>query len=133
MVILNTNSFQSKISNMFKDSYGVDKLTKYLYIIGLLFSLSRYTLPLGAVFVIYGTYRAFSKNKYKRYQELAVFDNFILKLKQKFYSNKASIEKRKNYKIFTCPTCSQKLRVPRKKGNITITCKKCNNEFKGKS
>jgi hypothetical protein len=118
---------------MFKDSYGVDKLTRYLFVVGLLFSFSRYTLPLGSVFVIYGTFRAISKNKYKRYQELALFQNFILKIEQKFYSYKASAQQRKNFKIFTCPTCSQKLRVPRKKGKVTISCKKCGNEFKGRS
>lgn len=118
---------------MLKDSYGVDKLTEFLFIFGLLLSFSRYTFPLGTVFVVYGIFRTFSKNKYKRYEELAVFNNLILKLKQKFYSNKASVEQRKNYKIFKCPNCSQKLRVPRKQGKVTITCKKCGNEFKGKS
>lgn len=130
---MNINNFKSKINNMLKDSYGVDKLTEFLFIFGLLLSFSRYTLPLGTVFVVYGIFRTLSKNKYKRYQELAVFENFILKLKQRFYSNKASVEQRKIYKIFKCPNCSQKLRIPRKQGKVTITCKKCGNEFKGKS
>lgn len=130
---MNINNFKSKINNMLKDSYGVDKLTIIQCLFGLLFSFSKYTLPLGLVFVVFGILRIFSKNKYKRYQELAVFENFILKLKQRFYSNKASVEQRKNYKIFKCPNCSQKLRVPRKQGKVTITCKKCGNEFKGKS
>lgn len=133
MIILNINNLLSKFKNNFKDSYGIDKLSRYLLIAGLVLSLSRYTTFLGLALVIYGTWRSFSKNKYKRYQELAVFENLILRFKQKFYSHKASAEQYKNYKIFKCPNCSQKLRIPRKQGNVTITCKKCGNKFKGKS
>ena len=37
------------------------------------------------------------------------------------------------YKVFKCPKCSQKLRVPRGKGKIMITCRRCGNEFKKRS
>ena len=30
---------------------------------------------------------------------------------------------------FVCPTCKQKLRVPRGKGKISITCPKCATSF----
>ncbi|MDT8717229.1 hypothetical protein IAI10_11225 [Clostridium sp. 19966] len=46
------------------------------------------------------------------------------------YKNK--LENGLKYKIFTCPSCSQKLRVPRGRGNIVIRCKRCGIEFKGK-
>lgn len=42
------------------------------------------------------------------------------------------VNEKKNYKILVCPKCGQKLRVPRGKGNITVTCKKCFFEFKAK-
>ena len=31
--------------------------------------------------------------------------------------------------VFVCPTCKQKLRVPRGKGKISITCPKCATSF----
>ncbi len=34
-----------------------------------------------------------------------------------------------SYKIFRCPDCKQKLRVPRGKGKINIICKNCGTEF----
>ena len=37
------------------------------------------------------------------------------------------------YKFFTCPGCRNKLRVPRGKGKIQITCPKCGQRFGGKS
>ena len=35
----------------------------------------------------------------------------------------------RDYKIFQCPKCGQKLRVPRHKGKIAIHCRKCGEEF----
>lgn len=125
--------FFSKFSNNFKNCYGTDKLTMYLLISGLILSLFNYVRFLGAALAIYGLFRILSKNKYKRSQELAAFENFIQVIKQQFYSKKASINQSKNYKILKCPKCSQKLRIPRHKGKIVVTCKKCGNEFKAKS
>lgn len=126
-------NFLNKLSYQFKDSYGVDKLTKYLFIAGLLLSLTKYTSILGTVLVFYGLFRTLSKNKYKRYQELSVFENFLSILKRRYYGLKNYIKDYPKYKVFKCPNCSQKLRVPRKKGKIVITCRKCGTEFKGKS
>ena len=39
----------------------------------------------------------------------------------------------KKYKYFICPQCTQKLRVPRGKGRLRVTCTKCGNVFEIKS
>ncbi|MDO4798818.1 MAG: hypothetical protein Q4A01_12455, partial [Coriobacteriales bacterium] len=39
----------------------------------------------------------------------------------------------KGYKHLTCPECGQRVRVPRKKGKIRITCPKCHAKFEAKS
>lgn len=36
---------------------------------------------------------------------------------------------RKTHRYFKCPTCSQKVRVPKGKGKIAIKCPKCGNKF----
>jgi len=33
------------------------------------------------------------------------------------------------YRIYSCPKCSQKLRVPKGVGRIEITCKRCGWKF----
>ena len=44
-------------------------------------------------------------------------------------ANRPSREERRKYKVFICPTCKQKLRVPRGKGKISISCPKCGTSF----
>lgn len=125
----------NKFNSFFKDSYGWDFFSKYLVILGLLFILARNILglSLGLILIGWATWRSFSKNKSKRYKELHAFENYLFKIKQKLNSYKNKFQQNKNFKILTCPNCSQKLRVPRKKGSITVTCKKCNKKFEGKS
>jgi hypothetical protein len=66
--------------------------------------------------------RMFSRNIYKRQKENEVFVQFFRRL--------ANIKK---YKYFKCPSCKTKIRVPRNKGKIEITCPKCHNSFIKKS
>lgn len=42
-------------------------------------------------------------------------------------------EQRRQYKIFKCPSCGIKLRVPRGKGQIKVSCRQCGATFIKKS
>lgn len=39
----------------------------------------------------------------------------------------------RQYKYLICPQCTQRLRVPRGKGRIRVTCTRCGNVFEAKS
>jgi ribosomal protein L37AE/L43A len=39
------------------------------------------------------------------------------------------MNQRKTYAIFKCPSCKQKLRAPKGRGKIQVTCSKCHNQF----
>lgn len=39
----------------------------------------------------------------------------------------------KHYKYLICPQCTQRLRVPRGKGRLRVTCTRCGNKFEAKS
>jgi len=39
----------------------------------------------------------------------------------------------KQYKYLICPQCTQRLRVPRGKGKIRVTCTNCGNVFETRS
>lgn len=39
----------------------------------------------------------------------------------------------RTYRYLICPQCSQRLRVPRGRGKIRVTCTRCRNQFNAKS
>lgn len=129
-------NFLDRLRYYFRDCYGIDKLSTCILILSVILSFisfNRYVELVAFALLVYVIFRTISRNKYKRYQELAAFNSFIFKMQQKFYSIKASFTQRKDYKILKCPNCSQKLRLPRNKGKVTITCSKCGTKFKAKS
>lgn len=138
---------------MLYGSYGFDLLSLFLLILGSLFNFSKYTSPLGLLIFIVVLFRAFSKNIFKRTNELnkfidilnkplgkfnkqipynlprATFDSFISSFNILKGDMNRKIQYKKQYKILKCPNCKQKLRVPRGKGGMTVTCKKCSHKF----
>lgn len=75
-------------------------------------------LTLGSyALLILSLVRFYSRNTYKRYQENHRFLMMVDQLKDR------------NNRYFTCPKCSQMVRVPRGKGKIAITCPKCREKF----
>lgn len=130
---MNFRNYLYKIAYYLRGSYGFDRFSKYLVITGFILSAFRYITILGYALSVYGVWRSFSKNRYKRQRELLAFESYLFGIKEKLYRYKSSILEFRQYKIFKCPNCSQKLRVPRKKGKLVIACKKCGAEFKGRS
>lgn len=81
----------------------------------------------------YALFRIFSKNVYKRqaenYKFYSFIKSFIDKIKMWGYRVKNRIAQRKTYRFYKCPECKQKVRVPKGKGKISITCPKCGTKF----
>ena len=115
--------------------YGVDALGKFiigaalvicvlnLFIHSFIFSILIWAL------LIYSYYRMFSKNVQKRYNENVKFLNFKTRIVGKFKKEQSYMKQRKTHHIYKCPTCKQKIRIPKGKGRICITCPKCKTQF----
>ena len=86
-------------------------LIRGLPILNWVLTLLAYALLIWAVF------RTLSRNTYKRYRE----NRKYLLLLQRFQD--------REHRYFDCPRCRQQVRVPRKKGKISITCPKCKEKF----
>ncbi len=124
--------------------YGNDHLNLFIVFMA---------LPFGILSMIFGGYtglaftlvqfvllgfwimRAFSKNIYKRRAENMAFLRIWNKVKGKFsgVSGFFSRLKDRKHKYFKCPQCKSRLRVPRGRGEITITCPRCRHRFDKKS
>ena len=65
----------------------------------------------------------------KRSEENRMYMNFYSEIKKRFYKLKGGMIERKDFHIYKCKSCGQKIRIPKGKGKIMVICPKCKNEF----
>ena len=129
---------REKIQRFMCGRYGMDRLNQILMFcafVCLLFSFfgSGFSYIIATVAMIYAYFRMFSKNITQRSQENERYLKQELKMRGLLGKWKKTLGQRKNYHIYKCTNCGQKLRVPRGRGKIAISCRKCGNEFMKKS
>ncbi|MCR5666857.1 MAG: hypothetical protein K6G01_08510 [Eubacterium sp.] len=129
-------SFRDKIARFMYGRYGGrDELNKVLWIVTLILLVvsmfSRISLFYYAALalLIYCYFRMMSRNIPKRYAENQKFLQATSRIRGKMFWSKEHFQQRKYYAFYKCSSCGQKVRVPRGKGRIEITCPKCHNRF----
>ena len=133
------NNLRAKFMRFMQGRNGVDQLSQFLNIIVIILLLiSIFTKSvildwLPIVIFVYMYFRIFSKNIPKRSMENQKFCNMRYDLSIKINKMKKQWEQRKIYRFFRCPMCKQRVRVPKGRGKICITCPKCRAEFIKKS
>ncbi len=126
---------REKLQKFMMGRYGTDNFSRFLLIVWIilwvldLFINSVILSALSLALLIYTYYRMFSRNIQKRYQENIKYLSIKNKILYKFRSEQSMMKDRKTHHIYKCPTCKQKIRIPRGKGRICITCPKCKTEF----
>lgn len=111
--------------------YGGDSLGTCLIwvsVVLLLLAYIPYLWPLSIVaygVLIYVLFRALSRNIPRRRAEAAAYLRLQTRLRKKRALGKQIRAERKTHKYFKCPACRAMLRVPRGKGEITVTCPRC--------
>ena len=130
---------RDKFQRFMQGRYGADELCRFLTALGLILIVVNLFVRSGILsyvvlaILIYCYYRMFSRNYSRRYAENQKFLSWRSRLRSGPSRWKADLEQRKVYRIYRCPSCRQKIRVPRGKGNIIVTCPKCRTEFRKKS
>ena len=133
----------------FTGIYGIDLLSIFLLFLSSLLNISIFTRLFGFIIFLISIFRILSKDIYKRQSENIIFIKFLNKILKRFnveipnnmptitftsltYSFKI-IQNKLNefvhFKITKCPKCGQKLRLPRRKGKILVTCRRCSHKF----
>lgn len=124
-----------RLMQFMQGRYGVDSFGRalfgatMLFLIISLFARTNWFYVLALALMIYSYFRMFSRNHAKRYAENQRYLALTAVIRRKFYSFKRTMAQRKTHHIYHCPGCKQKIRVPRGKGRIAITCPKCRHEF----
>lgn len=111
--------------------YGTDKLGMFLLRTALILMVVDLFLPESVVklvvwalsygLMIWAVVRALSRNTYRRYEENRKFLQFFDALKDR------------EHRYYNCPKCRKRVRVPRGKGKIAISCPRCREKFVRKS
>lgn len=88
---------------------------------------------LALALIVYAGFRIQSKNLGARSKENAAFLKAIGPLRPWLQNPKAAAAEAKQFKHVKCSHCGQKVRVPRGKGKLRVTCPKCREKFEVKS
>ena len=135
--------------NNYSTRYGFDLLSLFMMFMAFILNIFPITRLFSFILLALSFYRAFSTKYYKRREEYNIFytycNKFLGKFNKSLPSNipnfhfrslyplidnfKKYINEKRNYKITKCPNCKQKLRLPRGKGEIIVTCKRCSVKF----
>ena len=124
---------KERIRRFMQGRYGiVDQYSEFLfivaipmYIIGNIISIRAVSALLMGVALFLVFYVDYREN-----EQYLMFAGIFRKRWQKFCSR---IKDRRENRIYKCPSCKQRIRVPRGKGKIAITCPQCRTEFIRKS
>ncbi|MCC8101888.1 MAG: hypothetical protein LIP11_06375 [Clostridiales bacterium] len=126
-------------SNFMSGRYGADDLSKFMLAVCLIllviniFTSQPLIYLLALVLLVLSYFRMFSRNYMQRSAENEKYLNLTQGIRDRFSKAGRRAKESKDYHIYKCPSCGQKIRVPRGKGKICITCPKCRNEFQKKS
>ena len=126
--------------------YGMDQLSRFLSVascVVLLAALltrsvwggrvSALLLWAAIVIMVWCYWRAFSRKPEQRQQENLRYLERREKVQSWFRAQRDMFRQRKDYVFFRCPGCKSLIRVPRGKGLIRITCRRCGYSFEKKT
>ena len=130
---------KEKIGRFMAGRYGNDKLNQFMMAVFLgcavlnLFVRNAYASTVlnswECLLILLVYIRMFSRSGGERYAENQKYLALENRLRRFFGQKRYLMQQRKEYHIYKCPGCKQKIRIPRGKGKISIRCPKCGEEF----
>ena len=133
------DKFKNSLIKFMSGRYGSDQFNIFLVVLALILLLlyvffikESFLVLIIWLVLLYYLFRTYSRNIYRRRQENERFLSLIHPIKRRYNLIKNN-QQDKEHKYFLCPSCKQMVRVPRRRGKITITCPKCKHKFDKKS
>jgi len=128
-----------KIANWLQGRYGADELSVFTMLVALvlviinLFVGSAVLGVIALLLLVVAIFRIVSKNYAQRAKENHFFVTKIGPLRPWLRDPRGAWAENRNYKHVSCVECGQRLRVPRHKGRLRVTCPACHSKFETKS
>ena len=119
--------------------YGPDHLSFAMiilsFILSLLYAILAYMPLIFLSYFIFGLalFRLLSRNIYRRRAENDKFIKYWWPIRTRIKRVTDRIKQARTFKIFKCKKCKNKLRIPRGKGKLQVTCPKCREKMFKKS
>lgn len=138
---------KEKLRRFFEGRYGIDELGIAIVILSMVFALAgniagSFWLQIPAyILLIWELIRYMSRKYAERRRENDFFrkhagklyEKLIKPIEKRFRLWGNMIRDRKTHRYFTCPKCHNALRVPKGRGEITITCPVCGEKLDRKT
>ena len=131
--------FQQRLADWMVGRNGSDELGICVSVVALVLLLINtfvrtFVLSVFALLLVgYSCWRMSSRDVEARETENAVFLDFASPIMPWLRNPAAAAKEFRAYKHLTCPECGQRVRVPRKKGKLRVTCPQCRAKFEAKS
>ncbi|MBP5166874.1 MAG: hypothetical protein ILP09_06410 [Oscillospiraceae bacterium] len=131
-------NFRSWLARAAAGRNGMDRLNIFIYVVSAVLLAVSVLVPgragslfgsAGLVGIILGMFRAMSRNTVKRSTENQAYLRRTAKLRKSLSEQRTRFEQRKDFRFFKCPSCKTMMRVPRGKGKISVTCRRCGERF----
>lgn len=120
--------------------YGTDKLNNVLFWTYMVLWVVQMFVPrgvvgwvlstLGTVIAVVLIWRTLSRNIPRRQAENERFLRLWTPLAAWFRRQGVRLRDIRRWRYRTCPYCSARLRLPIRRGRRTVTCSRCNSQFK---
>ena len=126
---------KEKLIRFMQGRYGADQFGRFLSAVCIvllvisMFSRHQIWFLLALADMIYQYFRMFSKNIPKRYAENQKYLAVTARCRREFLKKKNELAQRRTHHIYRCPSCGQKIRIPRGRGKIEVRCPKCSTKF----
>lgn len=124
-------NFKERVYKFLQGRYGTDDLNRFLLAVLIISAVlqmlsgSYFLNVLTLLITILFFFRCLSKNISARAAENRKYLTLTEPVRLWF----RNIRGKSNFKVYMCPECKQKLRVPKGKGKIEISCSKCGKKF----
>ncbi len=132
--------FRERIQRFMYGRYGSDKLNVFLLLVYVAVAIlnvifrnlfnNGFLIILQWLILAFVLFRIFSRNIYSRRRENEIFNKICMNIKSYFALYAKRIKDIRDKRYRKCSHCKAVVRLPIKRGRHTVTCPRCQKNFK---